>query len=92
MGTANVLWLDAASFFVSVVIVWMVIPAVLVRPAEKKKGGDRSHRPGKAGQLLAGRIPLPQRCSQRPITAPLATFVRRPFGKPTCTDLPFSQT
>jgi MFS family permease len=38
MGTANVLWLDAASFFVSVVLVWLVIPVVLVRSAEKKKG------------------------------------------------------
>jgi len=35
IGTANVLWLDAASFFVSAAIVWLIIPAP--KPVEKEK-------------------------------------------------------
>lgn len=34
MGTANVLWLDAASFIVSAVIVWLAVQVPRLRPAE----------------------------------------------------------
>jgi MFS family permease len=38
MGTANVLWLDAASFFISAGITWIVITAPKVEKAETKSG------------------------------------------------------
>ncbi len=38
MGTANVLWLDAATFFVSAAIVWIVIAAPKVVEAETQSG------------------------------------------------------
>jgi MFS family permease len=38
MGTANVLWLNAASFFVSAAIIWLIIPAPKPLEKEKKSG------------------------------------------------------
>jgi len=38
MGTANVLWLDAASFFVSAAIVWIVIAAPKIEKQETQSG------------------------------------------------------
>jgi len=38
IGTANVLWLDAASFFISAGLIWMVIPAITPSSPEKKSG------------------------------------------------------
>jgi MFS family permease len=38
IGTANVLWLDAASFFVSAAIIWLVIPALRLAEQEPKPG------------------------------------------------------
>lgn len=38
IGTANVLWLDAASFFVSAAIIWLVIPAFRPAGQEAKPG------------------------------------------------------
>ncbi len=38
MGTANVLWLDAASFFISAGIIWIMIPALKV-PKEASASG-----------------------------------------------------
>ena len=39
IGTANVLWLDAASFFISAAIVWILIPRIkLAHEAEAKSG------------------------------------------------------
>ncbi len=39
MGTANVLWLDAASFFISAGIVWLLIPTIKVHSEEQPKSG-----------------------------------------------------
>jgi predicted MFS family arabinose efflux permease len=39
MGTANVLWLDAASFFISAGIVWLVIPRIKVHSEGQPKSG-----------------------------------------------------
>jgi predicted MFS family arabinose efflux permease len=38
MGTANVLWLDAASFFISAGIVWILIPAFKNHESETESG------------------------------------------------------
>jgi MFS family permease len=38
MGTANVLWLDAASFFISAGIIWVVISASKVAASAEKSG------------------------------------------------------
>jgi MFS family permease len=39
IGTANVLWLDAASFFISAGIIWLLIPRIKVHSEEKPKSG-----------------------------------------------------
>lgn len=39
MGTANVLWLDAASFFISAAIVWFLIPKFKLHHEEEAKSG-----------------------------------------------------
>lgn len=39
MGTANVLWLDAASFFVSAAIVWILIPRIKLHHEEEARSG-----------------------------------------------------
>ncbi len=39
MGTANVLWLDAASFFISAGIVWLLIPTIKVHSEERSGSG-----------------------------------------------------
>jgi MFS family permease len=38
MGTANVLWLDSASFFISAAIIWAMIPALRVQKDEDTSG------------------------------------------------------
>ena len=38
IGTANVLWLDAASFFISAGIIWMLVPTIVVQDEEEKSG------------------------------------------------------
>ena len=38
IGTANVLWLDAATFFVSAAIIWLVIPVLRLAEQEGKPG------------------------------------------------------
>jgi len=40
IGTANVLWLDAASFFISAGIVWIFIPRLKVQSQEQAKSGN----------------------------------------------------
>ncbi len=47
MGTANVLWLDAASFFISAGIVWILIPGFR---AERKESGSSNY----LGELKEG--------------------------------------
>jgi len=39
LGTANVLWLDAASFFISAGIVWFLIPRIKVHGEENPRSG-----------------------------------------------------
>jgi MFS family permease len=39
IGTANVLWLDAASFFISAAIVWIFIPRIQVHSDERPESG-----------------------------------------------------
>ena len=39
LGTANVLWLDAASFFISAGIVWFLVPLIRVHGEEKPEPG-----------------------------------------------------
>ena len=39
MGTANVLWLDAASFFISAAIVWILVPRIKLQHEEQNKTG-----------------------------------------------------
>ena len=39
IGTANVLWLDAVSFFISAGIVWIMIPKIKIHAEEKPKSG-----------------------------------------------------
>ena len=39
IGTANVLWLDAASFFISAGIVWLLIPRIKVHGEENPRSG-----------------------------------------------------
>ena len=39
IGTANVLWLDAASFFISAAIVWIFIPRIKVQGEERSTSG-----------------------------------------------------
>ena len=39
IGTANVLWLDAASFFISAGIVWMLIPSFAAHAGKKSESG-----------------------------------------------------
>lgn len=38
MGTANVLWLDAASFFISMIMVWLLVKATSAKQQETEKG------------------------------------------------------
>ena len=40
IGTANVLWLDAASFFVSAGIVWIFIPAFIAHEGKRSESGN----------------------------------------------------
>ena len=40
IGTANVLWLDAASFFISAGIVWMLIPAFAAHEGKRSESGN----------------------------------------------------
>jgi Arabinose efflux permease len=40
IGTANVLWLDAASFFISAGIVWMLIPAFTAHEGKRSESGN----------------------------------------------------
>jgi MFS family permease len=40
MSTANVLWLDAASFFISAGIVWILIPKLKIQGQEETKSGN----------------------------------------------------
>jgi MFS family permease len=40
VGTANVLWLDAASFFLSAGIVWILIPAFAAHEGKKSESGN----------------------------------------------------
>ena len=40
IGTANVLWLDAASFFISAGIVWMLIPAFTAHAGKRSESGN----------------------------------------------------
>jgi MFS family permease len=39
IGTANVLWLDAASFFVSAAIVWILVPRIRLAHEDESKTG-----------------------------------------------------
>jgi predicted MFS family arabinose efflux permease len=39
MGTANVLWLDAVSFFLSAAIVWILVPKLKIHHEEESKSG-----------------------------------------------------
>ena len=39
IGTANVLWLDAASFFISAAIVWICIPRIVIHHEAEQKSG-----------------------------------------------------
>jgi MFS family permease len=39
IGTANVLWLDAASFFISAGIIWILVPKLLVHEEKKSESG-----------------------------------------------------
>lgn len=39
IGTANVLWLDAASFFISAAIVWMLVPRIRLAHEQESKTG-----------------------------------------------------
>ncbi len=39
LGTANVLWLDAASFFISAGIVWILVPGIRVHGEEQQNSG-----------------------------------------------------
>jgi MFS family permease len=39
IGTANVLWLDAVSFFISAGIVWLLVPAFIAQEDKKSKSG-----------------------------------------------------
>jgi MFS family permease len=39
IGTANVLWLDAASFFISAAIVWICIPRIVIHHETEQKSG-----------------------------------------------------
>jgi MFS family permease len=39
IGTAHVLWLDAASFFISAGIVWILVPKIKVHSEEQAKSG-----------------------------------------------------
>jgi MFS family permease len=39
LGTANVLWLDAASFFISAAIVWILVPRFEVHREEQQQSG-----------------------------------------------------
>ena len=39
MGTANVLWLDAASFFISAGIIWRFIPRLIVHDEKRSESG-----------------------------------------------------
>lgn len=40
MGTANVLWLDAASFFISAGIIWILIPKLTIHDEKESRSGD----------------------------------------------------
>jgi len=40
IGTANVLWLDAASFFISAGIVWILIPRIKTHAEEQPRSGN----------------------------------------------------
>jgi MFS family permease len=40
IGTANVLWLDAASFFISAGMVWILIPAFSAHEGKKSESGN----------------------------------------------------
>ena len=40
VGTANVLWLDAASFFLSAGIIWILIPAFTAHEGKKSESGN----------------------------------------------------
>src|SRR6266508_2866127 len=39
IGTANVLWLDAGSFFISAGIIWVLIPKLMVHDEKKSESG-----------------------------------------------------
>ncbi|HEX9386571.1 MAG TPA: hypothetical protein VF918_09655 [Anaerolineales bacterium] len=39
IGTANVLWLDAASFLISAGIIWVLVPKLLVHDEKKSESG-----------------------------------------------------
>lgn len=39
IGTANVLWLDAASFFISAGIIWMLVPKFVLHHEKKSESG-----------------------------------------------------
>lgn len=40
IGTANVLWMDAASFFISAAIVWILVPRIRLAPETENKAGN----------------------------------------------------
>lgn len=40
IGTANVLWLDAASFFISAAIVWILVPRIRLAHETENKAGN----------------------------------------------------
>ena len=53
MDTANVLWLDAASFFLSAGIVWIFIPAFAAHAGKRSESGNYLHELKEGLQFIA---------------------------------------